>query len=398
MPKSVLKRIRKFNKDRHPGLLELKYEAMKESPFRFFRGACHLFYEDLPRKSFLLKSPNTWLSGDLHLENFGSFKGNNRLSYFDMNDFDESLLGPCLLDITRLCTSLFLATEFFKINRTEARKFARTLLGSYAEHLSKGLIREIEQETAKGVVKKFLEATTQRTRKEMLAKRIHITKNGAAIKHDPIRCFKLADKSVRQRVTTAVEKWAAKNTKHPKFFKVTDVAIRAAGTGSIGIERYLALVVGRGGPDGYFLLDVKQALPASALKRIRIKQPKWNSEGERLVAIQRRVQAESPAFLSPLKIGTNDFIIKELQPIEDKMDFTKMEKDVPKMTQLLSDMGAIVAWNNLRSGGRQGSSIADELMKFGSKMNKIEEQIINYSSHYADVTTGYWKEFKKAGL
>ena len=89
MSKSLIKRIRKFNADRDPEMLRLKYEALLESPFRFFRGTCHLFYEDIPEKSFILKSPGTWICGDLHLENFGTFKGNNMLAYFDMNDFDE---------------------------------------------------------------------------------------------------------------------------------------------------------------------------------------------------------------------------------------------------------------------------------------------------------------------
>ena len=88
MPKNIIKRIKKFNKNREPELLKLKYEALAESPFRFFRGTCHLFYEDLPQKSFILNSPKAWICGDLHLENFGSFKGDNRLAYFDMNDFD----------------------------------------------------------------------------------------------------------------------------------------------------------------------------------------------------------------------------------------------------------------------------------------------------------------------
>jgi hypothetical protein len=33
-----------------------------------------------------------------HIENFGSYKGDNRLVYFDIGDFDESLLGPSAWD------------------------------------------------------------------------------------------------------------------------------------------------------------------------------------------------------------------------------------------------------------------------------------------------------------
>ena len=125
MPKNIVKRIKKFNKDREPELLKLKYEALTESPFRFFRGTCHLFYDDLPQKSFIFNSPKAWICGDLHLENFGSFKGDNRLAYFDMNDFDESLLAPCLMDVVRLCTSIFLSAGLVKMTRQECGERCR---------------------------------------------------------------------------------------------------------------------------------------------------------------------------------------------------------------------------------------------------------------------------------
>jgi len=40
------------------------------------------------------------------------------------------------------------------------------------------------------------------------------------------------------------------------------VARRIAGTGSLGVERYVLLIEGKGSPDGNYLLDLKQALPA----------------------------------------------------------------------------------------------------------------------------------------
>ncbi|MFM6271696.1 MAG: DUF2252 family protein, partial [Dolichospermum sp.] len=74
-------------------------------PFYFFRGTCHLFYEDLSENSGMNLAPLTWICGDLHLENFGSYKGNNRLVYFDINDFDEAVIAPCTWEIVRFITS-----------------------------------------------------------------------------------------------------------------------------------------------------------------------------------------------------------------------------------------------------------------------------------------------------
>jgi uncharacterized protein (DUF2252 family) len=82
------------------------------------------------------------------------------------------------------------------------------------------------------------------------------------------------------------------NTQHnPTFFKVLDIARRIAGTGSLGLERYVILVRGRGGPDGNFLLDLKYQLPSSLAPFVHIKQPLWTCEAQRVASIQRRAQA-----------------------------------------------------------------------------------------------------------
>ena len=97
---------------------------MRRSPFRFFRGTAHLFYDDWPASSPLDKSPLTWACGDLHLENFGSYKGENGLAYFDINDFDEAALAPASRDLARFATSTLLAITDLGVSAAEARMFA----------------------------------------------------------------------------------------------------------------------------------------------------------------------------------------------------------------------------------------------------------------------------------
>ena len=86
----AIERIRSFNDEREPERLRIKFDKMAADPFSFFRGTCHLFYADWPKHTPLDEAPAAWLCGDLHLENFGSYKGDNRLTYFDINDFDEA--------------------------------------------------------------------------------------------------------------------------------------------------------------------------------------------------------------------------------------------------------------------------------------------------------------------
>ena len=61
---------------RFPGLYERKIARMSASPLAFLRGAAPLFYEILSKRPDLARGPagEGWLTGDLHLENFGAYR------------------------------------------------------------------------------------------------------------------------------------------------------------------------------------------------------------------------------------------------------------------------------------------------------------------------------------
>src|SRR5579871_154393 len=100
--KPLYQRILDFNEGRLPEMLQKKYAIMATNAFSFYRGTCHLFYEDLNKVKDFPDSPPAWICGDMHIENFGSYKGDNRLVYFDLNDFDEAILAPCLWEASRM--------------------------------------------------------------------------------------------------------------------------------------------------------------------------------------------------------------------------------------------------------------------------------------------------------
>jgi hypothetical protein len=68
----LAERLKTFNADLLPDKVPLKYEAMAANAFAFYRGTCHLFYEDLLAAEALPLSPLAWICGDLHIENFHS--------------------------------------------------------------------------------------------------------------------------------------------------------------------------------------------------------------------------------------------------------------------------------------------------------------------------------------
>ena len=111
----------------------------------------------------LPKSPTVWACGDLHLENFGSYLGDNRLVYFDLNDFDEAALAPAIADLTRLLASLRLAGGALRLDAPETAELSEGLLVAYCDSLASGKARWVERATARGMVRDLLVGARERS-------------------------------------------------------------------------------------------------------------------------------------------------------------------------------------------------------------------------------------------
>ncbi|MFD2936954.1 DUF2252 domain-containing protein [Spirosoma flavum] len=385
---SIPELIQLFNADRDPILLEGKYSAMRVSSFRFFRGTSHLFNHDIPTNSFVWNGPTTWNVGDLHIENFGSFKADNRVAYFDLNDFDECILAPNLADLARLTCSLFVAADFLKLNDAEVNHLVKTLTDTYAITLAHGYIRPLEQETATGIIRQFLQSVEYRKRRLFLESRVVYKKHKVRFSKRNLHIRK-ADKDTKVRISDAINSWA-ETQPDPRFFNVLDVAHRVAGTGSLGIERFMILVGGPGKLGKEYLLDLKKSLPSTLQARLAANQPVWTSEAERIVEVQKRIQAASPALLHPLVLPDGSYVLRELQPIEDKIVLINLVGKVKKLENLVGNMGQLCAWGHLRSSGRQGSAITDELIEFGLDYDTWRQPLTDYARQYAQqVRTDY---------
>jgi uncharacterized protein (DUF2252 family) len=181
----------------------------------------------------------------------------------------------------------------------------------------------------------------------------------------------------------------------PGFFRVIDVARRIAGTGSLGLQRAVILVNGHGGRHGNVLLDFKEAAPSALSPTVRIRQPRWMSEADRVVSIQRRVQAVSPALLQPVRLGRRSYILRELQPTEDRLALARACEEPERLADAHRVMAEVVAWAQLRSSGHQGSATADEWIAFGHQRSWTHP-LFDFTQWYADIVRGYWKEFSEA--
>ena len=355
--------IQRFNAGREPERLALKYRAMRASPLAFLRGSCHLFNERLPGDDLLRAAPPAWVCGDLHLENFGSYRGDNRLVYFDIDDFDESALAPCSWDLLRLATSLWLAAEGLQLARRETRSLVTALIDAYADALAGGKAGWVERSTAQGLVGALLNGLRERKRRDFLDQRTRLKAGRRTLRVDGRKALP-ASAAQQAAVAAFMARFAAKQA-DPAFFEPLDIARRVAGTGSLGLERWIVLVQGKGSPDGNVLLDLKAALPSSLAPHLLQPQPAWKSEAHRIVALQQRLQAVSMAFLSPVSLGGRPLVLRALQPSEDRIRLARPGPSAASLAELVTTLGRLAAWAHLRGTGRQGSASADELVDFG---------------------------------
>ena len=369
---------------------------MAENAFRFLRGTCHLFYEDLSRSDALPQYPLSWICGDLHLENFGTYKGDNRLVYFDLNDYDEGVLAPVTWELSRMVTSIFTGFESVGVKRKEATKMADLFLQAYSSSLAKGRARYLEPQTADGIVRIFLEKVRDRKQKELIRQRTLLVNEKLVLRVDNVRFFPI-DKSLKKELTAHITQWIQDTPLLQKRYKVQDAAFRVAGTGSLGVKRYAFLLRNNKDPKKHLLIDMKQAPPSSLLPWLTTTQPSWTSEAERVVAIQERMQNVSPALLSTTFFQGDPYVVKELQPTADKIDFLLIRDRYRDIECVIADMAVLTASAQLRSAGRQGAALPDELIAFG-KDHHWQQGLLDYSAAYAEQVKkdyqAYFSEYK----
>jgi uncharacterized protein (DUF2252 family) len=346
--------------------LTMKLALLRQDPFAFFRGTNPLFLDFLPRAHPLLRAPSMLGCGDLHLENFGAFKGDNRLVYFDISDFDEACRAPFTIDIVRFIAGIYLAAHELELDRQQTRRLVQHFVIAYRDSIADGKARWIERSLAKGVLRALLRRAILRTRRELLD-RYTILKGGRRrLRIEGKRALKLPTRERRRlaKLLLQLRKSLPAPKPGPRFFELLDAARRVAGNGNLGLERYILLVHGPSSPDENFVLDLKFAAPSAVAVWLAVPQPDWRDDAVRVVSIQRIMQAISPALLHAAKIRKQPFVLKELQPSIDRLDLARRRARPRRLMQAVDGMGKVAAWAHLRSSGQHGAASAQALQAY----------------------------------
>jgi hypothetical protein len=116
--------------------LRLKHQRMREDPFLFFRATFYRWAQVWPEAcAKFVGGPVVLSVGDLHVENFGTWRDTEGRLIWGVNDFDESYPLPYGNDLIRLTASAFLATKELNI---PPKRAAAEILRGYGECLKAG--------------------------------------------------------------------------------------------------------------------------------------------------------------------------------------------------------------------------------------------------------------------
>jgi uncharacterized protein (DUF2252 family) len=358
--RNIVQRVERFNSQRPEKLRQSKYKKMKADPFSFFRGSCHLFHEDWPVGTKIDRAPQIFICGDLHLENFGTYKGadsfatcqtiaqthsgnclagrvkGDRQVYFGINDFDEGMYAPLTRDVTRLAVSILLVGKVLGLEKADRSALATNLLDNYRQTLLTGRHHNLKE--AEGIVGDLLVKSADRSRLDLLKKYLgDVDSDKLQEKADKI--LAISD-SRRDQVLAVYYEWAKQQSK-PDFYECLDIKQRLAGLGSLGVDRYLLLVAGRGKQQRY-LLDLKEQLA------LFVGQPAWSS-AQRVLTVQSLRQSPLPALSGELLIEKKSFTLRELQPSQDKITCDAESISKNDLQQLVQTVGQVTAWSHLRT-------------------------------------------------
>ena len=121
-----------------PADLSLKHRYMAEAAFPFLRATFYRWAQLWPAVCpELSRAPHVLAVGDLHVENFGTWRDAEGRLVWGVNDFDEAWPAAYCADLVRLTASAYLAIadQHLVVGRREARE---AIESGYRDAMAKG--------------------------------------------------------------------------------------------------------------------------------------------------------------------------------------------------------------------------------------------------------------------
>ena len=254
-----------------------KYQKMATSPYIFYRGTNHLFWQDFAGSWRLHQFggaswARTWLQGDSHVYNMGAFKHQGENVCFGFDDFDDSLVADYQYDIWRFAISIVLDCWDRDLHDSDEidsalDTFSRSYLLSFKKTIKARKLFEKRLTSANTCkpLARFLEKTQEKSsRRKMLEK----WTSGEHDRHFQLNSDKVRalDSPLREQLIDALGSYRERRNEFMGLehsdgpMQILDVVERlGAGTGSLGNQRFYALIrdIDKQNQDHDFILDIK---------------------------------------------------------------------------------------------------------------------------------------------
>lgn len=334
--------------------LSAKHVRMREDPFLFLRGSYYRWAQLWPRVCReLTRAPKVLSVGDLHVDNYGTWRdGEGRLCW-GVNDFDESWPLPYTNDLVRLATSAWLAKDGGLL-RTRTKHACAVLLEGYRDTLHCG-------------GSPFVLAERERRLEQL---------GIAALKTPKYFWERLNEHpTVGNGLLPDAKKALVATLPHAKL--PYRVIRREAGTGSLGRERLVAIATYCG---GFIAREAKQMVPSANM---------WLEGG---VAHEQRYykKAIDSAIRShdPYQTITGSWLIRRLSPDSTPIRMEMLPKERDEET-LLHAMGVEIANVHLGNARAVKNILKDLHHRKTAWLRSATKTMV-------ELMIREWKEYKKS--
>ena len=303
--------------------LVLKHEQMRNDPFPFFRSTYYRWaqvWADVCEGA--AKAPRALCVGDLHVENFGTWRDGEGRLIWGVNDFDEAWQLPYTNDVVRLATSALFAQM-----ECEPKEALDSLLQGYRACVEAG-------------GKPFVLAEHHKSLRQMATARLH----------DPEKYWEklLALPELKEEPPAGATK--ALERTMPDRNLTWRLVHRVSGLGSLGRQRYLALAEWRGGS---VAREAKALAPSAAI---------WAEQGKAAAAPILYQQALDTAVRcrDPFVRLQKRWIVRRLAPDCSRIELAALPAERDEL-RLLHAMGWETA--NVHLGTIKAKTLAADLAK-----------------------------------
>lgn len=348
--RDVMALLEAQNATRLQELLPLRAERMSRDVFSFYRGTALIMAHDLSKQ--VSTGLDLVICGDAHISNFGLFASPERKLIFDLNDFDEASTGPWEWDVRRLVTSVVLAARSLNFSDDEVEAVAERAAAAYRVALGEMLdmpaidrlftmsdedsIRDVLSGDAAlkifdSAAKKAKKRTGERASKKLLKHDKH--GNYRFVEDPPV--LTRAEPESAEFLEQLFEEYL--RTVRPDVsllistYKLTDIALRVVGVGSVGTRCYLLALTGPN--DEQIILQIKEAQPSVITQYHLRDEPSVRvlslgaPQGQRVVTYQQIMQAASDPFLGHVEGRLHNFYVRQFRDQKGSIEIEGMSVD-----------------------------------------------------------------------